>query len=83
MSESQPQICTESSVHMAQRLRAHARLCRHIAAATWNEEIATKLMALAEDCTLAAERLEPVSASVPRSWHQASADADAHGARLS
>jgi hypothetical protein len=64
-STDQLETCTASSIRMAQRLRAHARLCRHIAAATWNEEVAVKLTALADDCALAAEGLEPDLLPVP------------------
>ena len=46
---------------IAERLLAHARLCREIARASWNEEIARRLERLAEDCIRAAgdAELEP------------------------
>jgi len=56
---------------MAHRLRAHARLCRHIAVATWNEEAAVTLTKLAEDCLLAAERLAPAARPVPEGRQRA------------
>ena len=39
---------------IAERLLAHARLCREIAAATMSEETAIKLERLAQDCIEAA-----------------------------
>jgi hypothetical protein len=39
---------------IAERLRAHARLCRQIASASWNEEAAHQLTQLADECTRAA-----------------------------
>ena len=39
---------------IAQRLLAHARICREIAATTLNEETASKLERLANDCIEAA-----------------------------
>lgn len=39
---------------IAERLLAHARLCRQIAEATWSEEVAQKLGRLADECTQAA-----------------------------
>ncbi len=46
---------------MAERLLAHARICREIANATLNEETASKLERLAMDCIQAARDadLEP------------------------
>jgi hypothetical protein len=44
---------------IAQRLLAHARLCREIARASWNEESAQRLERLAEDCIRAARAAEP------------------------
>ena len=44
---------------VAQRLLAHARLCREIAHATLNEETACKLERMAEDCIRAAGDAEP------------------------
>jgi hypothetical protein len=45
---------------VAERLRAHARLCRQIARESWNEAIAIELMQLADQCINAAENIEPV-----------------------
>jgi hypothetical protein len=42
-----------------ERLLAHARLCREIANATLNEETASKLERLAQDCIQAARDAEP------------------------
>ena len=44
---------------IAERLLAHARLCREIADATLNEETASKLERLAQDCIEAARDAEP------------------------
>ena len=44
---------------IAERLLAHARLCREIANATFNEETARKLERLAEECLQAACEAEP------------------------
>ena len=44
---------------IAERLLAHARLCREIADATLNEETACKLERLAEDCIQAAQDADP------------------------
>jgi hypothetical protein len=44
---------------IAERLLAHARLCREIADATLNEETARKLERLAEDCIQAARDADP------------------------
>jgi hypothetical protein len=44
---------------IAARLLAHARLCREIARASWNEESAQRLERLAEDCIRAARDIEP------------------------
>jgi 6,7-dimethyl-8-ribityllumazine synthase len=43
---------------IAERLLAHARLCREIARASWNEEIAQRLERLAQDCIRAAGNTE-------------------------
>jgi len=48
------------SSKMAERLLAHARLCRQIASASWNEDMAKKLAQLADDCARAAANIEPV-----------------------
>jgi hypothetical protein len=40
------------------RLLAHARLCREIARASWNEDMAQKLEWLAEDCLRAAKHAD-------------------------
>ncbi len=45
------------SSQLAERLLAHARLCRQIARRTWNEQTATELEKLADECDLTAERV--------------------------
>jgi hypothetical protein len=52
-----PQIRDETvanSSKIAQRLLAHARLCRQIAEVSWSEDVAAQLGQLADDCTRAA-----------------------------
>lgn len=49
-----------SSATIAERLRAHARLCQHIAEQSWSEETAAKLGRLAEDCAQAAKDADSV-----------------------
>ena len=46
---------------VAERLRAHARLCRQIAGESWNEVIAIELTRLADQCAEAADNIEPAS----------------------
>jgi hypothetical protein len=43
--------------YLADRLRAHARLYRHIAEQTWNEDKAAELVHLANECTQAADAI--------------------------
>jgi hypothetical protein len=45
---------------IAERLLAHARICREVADATLNEKTARQLEQLAEDCVRAARDVEPV-----------------------
>ena len=52
--------CMSQPSTIAERLLAHARLCREIADATLNEETAAELEQLAEDCVRAARDVEPV-----------------------
>jgi 3-methyladenine DNA glycosylase AlkC len=47
-----------NSQQLAERLRAHARLYRHIAEQTWSEIKAEELIRLADECTRAAEAAE-------------------------
>lgn len=47
------------SAKIAERLLAHARLCREIAGASSNEETAEKLKQLAAECTRAAAEIAP------------------------
>jgi hypothetical protein len=42
------------SSKIAERLLAHARLCRNIADSSWNEAMAGKLERLADECVRAA-----------------------------
>lgn len=50
-------ITVPKSSKIAERLLAHARLCRHIAEQSWNEETAHKLDTLAQECVRAAAEL--------------------------
>jgi hypothetical protein len=53
---------------ISERLLAHARICRQIAAVSWNEEIARELEQLAGDCKRAADVFEsftPKSKIIP------------------
>lgn len=43
-----------NSSKIAERLLAHARLCRQIAEETWSEDVAQKLSRLADECARAA-----------------------------
>jgi len=43
---------------MAERLRAHARLCQQIAHESWNETIAGELNRLADQCLAAADNID-------------------------
>lgn len=58
INRSEPIIVPKSS-RIAERLLAHARLCRHIAEQSWNEETAHKLDTLAQECVRAAAELAP------------------------
>lgn len=44
-----------NSKYLAERLRAHARLYRHIAEQTWSEDKAAELVRLADECARAAK----------------------------
>lgn len=44
---------------IAERLRAHARLCRQIAEESWSEDVAVRLAELADECTQAAADADP------------------------
>lgn len=46
-----------NSKYLAERLRAHARLYRHIAEETWREDAAQELVRLADECTRAADAI--------------------------
>lgn len=60
MSTERPEpIIVPKSSKMAERLLAHARLCRHIAEQSWNEETARELDTLAQECMRAAAELAP------------------------
>lgn len=54
---SSPALLPASEV--ADRLRAHAHLCRQVAHESQNETVATELMLLAEQCIKTAEKIEP------------------------
>jgi hypothetical protein len=47
------------SSKLAERLLAHARLCRQIADASWSETTAAELERLAAECERAAEGAKP------------------------
>ncbi|HEY4140069.1 MAG TPA: hypothetical protein VGM57_01575 [Pseudolabrys sp.] len=49
-----PSLTAPHSAKVAERLLAHAKLCREIAARSWNEDSARKLEELADACTRAA-----------------------------
>ena len=51
-----------NSQQLAERLRAHARLYRHIAEQMWSETRAEELIRLAEECVRAAEIAEATAA---------------------
>jgi hypothetical protein len=46
-----------NSKYLAERLRAHARLYRHIAEQTWSEDTAEELGRLADECAHAANAI--------------------------
>jgi hypothetical protein len=46
-----------SAHYLADRLRAHARLYRHIAEEMWNEDKAQELVRLADECAYAADAI--------------------------
>jgi hypothetical protein len=50
-----------NSQQLAERLRAHGRLYRHIAEQSWSETKAEELLGLADECTRAAEAAEAVA----------------------
>jgi hypothetical protein len=47
-------IDEDPSEKIAERLRAQARLCRHIASQSWNEDVGAQLEELAQLCLRAA-----------------------------
>jgi uncharacterized alpha-E superfamily protein len=49
--------CPRKASALAQRLRAHARLCEQIAHATQSEETAATLKRMADDCTRVAAQI--------------------------
>ncbi|MGN6572622.1 MAG: hypothetical protein ACTHLO_14535 [Pseudolabrys sp.] len=53
-----------NSRYLADRLRAHARLYRHIAEETWNEDRAQELVRLADECIYAADSIAAGGADV-------------------
>lgn len=52
-----------TAARIAERLIAHARLCRHIAEESWNEDTARQLDTLALECERAAAELAPTDRS--------------------
>lgn len=61
---SSPSVAAVPTSKVAERLRAHARLCRQIAHETWNETIASELDHLADQCVAAADNID--ADAVPR-----------------
>jgi hypothetical protein len=53
------QVAVSQSAIIAERLLAHARLCRDVADASCNEDTAAKLERLAEECARAAAEITP------------------------
>jgi len=51
--------------YVAERLRAHARLCRHIAEEIWSEQKAVELLRMADECTRAADIIAAGTADDP------------------
>jgi hypothetical protein len=49
------------SSQLAERLLAHALLCRQIARQSWHEETAAELERLAAECDLAAAKAPPTA----------------------
>ena len=56
------------SSQLAERLLAHALLCRQIARQSWHEETAAELEKLAAQCVLAAAKAPP-TAEHSGPWH--------------
>jgi hypothetical protein len=61
---------TRKAATIAQRLRAHARLCEQVALESWSEDTAAMLKRVADDCNRAATQIvqdpieyEPASAT--------------------
>jgi hypothetical protein len=54
---------------IAQRLRAHARLCEQIARECWNEVTAEKLKRIAQECSRAAAAVAPGRDTPPPTRH--------------
>ena len=50
---------------IAERLLAHARLCRQIAGESWNEATAAKLAQMADECDRAVAGIVDASAAEP------------------
>lgn len=74
-----------NSHYLAERLRAHARLYRHIAAETWSEDKARELVRLADECTRMADAIaagEETSCNRPGASTRAKRDAGNDDARL-
>jgi len=47
----------QKAVVIAQRLRAHARLCEQVAHESWNKDTAAAFRRMAADCTRMAKRI--------------------------
>ncbi len=60
------------SAAIAQRLRAHARLCEQVARESWSEDTAAMLKGVADDCHRAAAQItqEEIGHNNPAAtWH--------------
>jgi hypothetical protein len=60
---------TRKGSAIAQRLRAHARLCEQIARECCNEVTAEKLKRMAQECTRAAAQVAPGCDTPPPTRH--------------
>ncbi len=58
-------VAMANASKIAERLRAHAKLCRQIASASWSEESAQELTRLAEECARAAAEADLEGAASP------------------
>lgn len=57
-----------NTAKVAERLIAHARLCRQIAKQSWSEDAALKLEKLADECLSAAAEIGPPQPTKIARW---------------